>query len=1164
MHLYARGCIFKGVGVRDMRAKITYLLPVLLLAGFLSGVLQGGCGSFESVSTAGRAEGGGSSGSGVAISGTVEAPVTTSTSISIGASASKSVGKGSADSGEKIIVYKAVTDLPVSGGTVTAKTTGGTTLDTGEISSSGAITGITIDPAALDSTNQVLLECDVNGKKFASLVDLTGQSAGTTVSAGTVNTDTTLATQQVYYQGDPSCTPDNPSACAAKFLSGEVRPLALFKTFKNAFDVTSTAGSSDAAGAFEAMSKAFKAAMASGQKPSFSDINAALAGGDILNTWKAFDSSLASIDMSTAIGHVQNYIPAVAKTFQDLTTFTQYFNAGPTGWTAAAQYFGRQTGSELLNGFNKPEIFQGYLQQNATAFNAGNTAAFDGMKNVGPVMGQLAGKCAASDFTSAKYEALKALIDSKGSSFSSLTSTQVADMGEAFCNQMKAANSTTEIDALKNNPATFAGKIFDNPDAYTGSAGQTAFDNQFISFVQNPTAFSSGSGCSANADCPSGQVCTPGRYCIAECSSSCGFYAPCTSNNQCGTGYCSDGFCQFNSSFFTNPLAGVCKVTSESCSANTECCSGSCSSGRCVWQGNSGSGATGISLSAGDAQIVLNWTKLSGATGYKIYRSTTSPVTTSSTLVDTVGDVATYTDSGLTNSTTYYYRIVGILSGGDSGLSSEVSGTPSLSLVAPTGVAAQAGNAQMTLTWSKAAQATGYKIYRSTTSPVTTSSTLVETVGDVATYTNTGLTNGTTYYYAIASTASGTDSGLSSEVSGAPTAGIKLGQGNTSTRHSIIAKGDETVWAWGANDGGQIGDNSTTQRNSPVQVHGAGNVGFLTDVTAVAIGNYQTLALKSDGTLWAWGWNAYGEVGDNSTTQRNTPVQVHGPSDVGFLTGITAIAAGTSHSLALKSDGTVWAWGDNASGQLGDNNAPTDKLTPNQVHGPDDVGFLTGITAIAAGTSHSLALKSDGTVWAWGNNGQLNNVGQLGDNSTTQRNTPVQVHGPDNVGFLTGVSAITASSERSLALKSDGTVWGWGYNVYGELGDNSTTNRKTPVQVHGSGNVGFLTGITAIAAGSYHTLALKSDGTLWGWGRNAFGAVGDNSTTQRNTPVQVVGVGGSGNLTDVTAIAASDYNSMALKSDGTVWGWGRNNYGQLGQGTSEDGNHPTPLQISGF
>src|SRR3989338_208642 len=959
MHLYARGCIFKGVGVRDMRAKITYLLPVLLLAGFLSGVLQGGCGSFESVSTAGRAEGGGSSGSGVAISGTVEAPVTTSTSISIGASASKSVGKGSADSGEKIIVYKAVTDLPVSGGTVTAKTTGGTTLDTGEISSSGAITGITIDPAALDSTNQVLLECDVNGKKFASLVDLTGQSAGTTVSAGTVNTDTTLATQQVYYQGDPSCTPDNPSACAAKFLSGEVRPLALFKTFKNAFDVTSTAGSSDAAGAFEAMSKAFKAAMASGQKPSFSAINAALACGDILNTWKAFDSSLASIDMSTAIGHVQNYIPAVAKTFQDLTTFTQYFNAGPTGWTAAAQYFGRQTGSELLNGFNKPEIFQGYLQQNATAFNAGNTAAFDGMKNVGPVMGQLAGKCAASDFTSAKYEALKALIDSKGSSFSSLTSTQVADMGEAFCNQMKAANSTTEIDALKNNPATFAGKIFDNPDAYTGSAGQTAFDNQFISFVQNPTAFSSGSGCSANADCPSGQVCTPGRYCIAECSSSCGFYAPCTSNNQCGTGYCSVGFCQFNSSFFTNPLAGVCKVTSESCSANTECCSGSCSSGRCVWQGNSGSGATGISLSAGDAQIVLNWTKLSGATGYKIYRSTTSPVTTSSTLVDTVGDVATYT--------------------------------------------------------------------------------------------NTGLTNGTTYYYAIASTASGTDSGLSSEVSAAPTAGIKLGQGNTSTRHSIIAKGDETVWAWGANDGGQIGDNSTTQRNSPVQVHGAGNVGFLTDVTAVAIGNYQTLALKSDGTLWAWGWNAYGEVGDNSTTQRNTPVQVHGPSDVGFLTGITAIAAGTSHSLALK---------------------------------------------------------SDGTVWACGNNGQLNNVGQLGDNSTTQRNTPVQVHGPDNVGFLTGVSAITASSERSLALKSDGTVWGWGYNVYGELGDNSTT--------------------------------------------------------QRNTPVQVVGVGGSGNLTDVTAIAASDYNSMALKSDGTVWGWGRNNYGQLGQGTSEDGNHPTPLQISGF
>jgi Regulator of chromosome condensation (RCC1) repeat len=253
-------------------------------------------------------------------------------------------------------------------------------------------------------------------------------------------------------------------------------------------------------------------------------------------------------------------------------------------------------------------------------------------------------------------------------------------------------------------------------------------------------------------------------------------------------------------------------------------------------------------------------------------------------------------------------------------------------------------------------------------------------------------------------------------------------------------KSDGTVWAWGGNNYGQLGDNSTTQRNVPVQVSG------LSGVTAIAVGSaaFHSLALKSDGTVWAWGSNATGQIGNNSLTDSHVPVQV--------LSGVTAIAAGDSHSLAVKSGGTVWAWGYNGFGQLG-NNSTTDSHVPVQVVG------ASGITAIAGGYGHSLALKSDATVWAWGMNG----FGQLGNNSITESLVAVQVSG------LSGVTAIAGAHYHSLALKSGGTVWAWGYNSNGQLGDTTTTFRKVPVQVSG------LSSVTAIAGGDAHSLALVPD-----------------------------------------------------------------------------------------
>jgi alpha-tubulin suppressor-like RCC1 family protein len=242
--------------------------------------------------------------------------------------------------------------------------------------------------------------------------------------------------------------------------------------------------------------------------------------------------------------------------------------------------------------------------------------------------------------------------------------------------------------------------------------------------------------------------------------------------------------------------------------------------------------------------------------------------------------------------------------------------------------------------------------------------------------------------------------------------------------HSLALKNDGTVWTWGSNSLGQLGNGNYADSNVPVQVSN------IAGVVAIAGGDAHSLALKNDGSVWSWGDNLGGQLGNGtSILKSNVPVQVSS------LTGVIAIAAGAYHSLALKNDGTVWAWGDNGFGQLGNGTNIVKSNVPVQV------SSLTGVIAIAAGTYHSLALKNDGTVWAWG----YNNYGQLGNGSNIfYSNVPVQV------SSLTGVIAIAAmGSSHSLALKNDGTVWAWGANGYGQLGIGNYTDKNVPVQVTG-------------------------------------------------------------------------------------------------------------------
>jgi alpha-tubulin suppressor-like RCC1 family protein len=331
---------------------------------------------------------------------------------------------------------------------------------------------------------------------------------------------------------------------------------------------------------------------------------------------------------------------------------------------------------------------------------------------------------------------------------------------------------------------------------------------------------------------------------------------------------------------------------------------------------------------------------------------------------------------------------------------------------------------------------------------------------------------------------------------------------------------------WGNNGYGQLGDGTTTNRSTPVAVSGlsSGVTGI-----SVSIANSTTCAVLSTGAARCWGFNNYGQIGDGTTTNRSTPVAVSGLSS-----GVSAISAGNRFTCAVLSTGAAKCWGGNGSGQLGDGTI-TDRTTPVGVS-----GLSSGVSAIAAGGNHTCALLSTGAVKCWGQNSN----GVLGDGTTTWSNFPVNVS-----GLSSGVSAISAGGQHTCALLSTGGVKCWGTNSSGQIGDGTITNSSTPVNVSG-----LSSGVTAISTGFSSSCALLSTGAVKCWGGNGSGQLGDGTTTNSSTPVDV-----SGLSSGVSAISAGYGNTCALLGGGVVKCWGSNYLGQLGDGTTTQRLTPTAV-----
>lgn len=449
-------------------------------------------------------------------------------------------------------------------------------------------------------------------------------------------------------------------------------------------------------------------------------------------------------------------------------------------------------------------------------------------------------------------------------------------------------------------------------------------------------------------------------------------------------------------------------------------------------------------------------------------------------------------------------------------------------------------------------------------------------------------------------------------------------QTDISYLHASALKRDGTVWTWGYNLNGQLGDGSTYDRSIPTKIQ------KLANIVKISSSYAHNLALTGDGKVWSWGDNAHGELGDGTVIQSRTV-----PVRAAHLEGIVDIEAAELHSFAVKSNGSVWSWGSNTYGQLG-NGTTTAQITRSLVTGIDypidtqvpsapsnltstgktsmtvvlswgestdnhavkeyliyrgtnliqslvvdgkSMDDITGYTAtglspnstytfsvkardyagnisassneisatteaslpmaVSAGSNQTYALKTDGSVWSWGynSNGQLGN-GTLSASTSAKQTT-----------ILSSITAISAGGTFGLGLKSDGTVWGWGENSMGQLGNTALTSQQyTPKKIE---NFDF---VVAISGGNTHSIALKSDGTVWTWGSNIYGELGIGSNTNKYVPTQVP------SLTSVKAVSAGMFYSLALKTDGTVWAWGNNSYGQLGDGTTT--NRLVPVKIT--
>jgi alpha-tubulin suppressor-like RCC1 family protein len=338
--------------------------------------------------------------------------------------------------------------------------------------------------------------------------------------------------------------------------------------------------------------------------------------------------------------------------------------------------------------------------------------------------------------------------------------------------------------------------------------------------------------------------------------------------------------------------------------------------------------------------------------------------------------------------------------------------------------------------------------------------------------------------------------------------------------HTLAIRNDGTLWSWGSNNFYKLGYETPSGTNPIPSMVGSDN-----DWVKISAGEWHSAGIKTNGTLWIWGYNAYGQGGQGTNGTANAIIDA--PTQVGSNNNWQSVSVGTNYTLAIKNDGTLWGMGTNEHGELGIGSSTFSNL-------PIQIGTFSNWKQVSANNGYSVGIKTDGTLWQWGNN---------------VTNIPTQ--------FGTDIDWDKIADSGTFGIKTNGTLWAWGYNQFGQLGDGTTINRPNPVQI------GTDTNWLKISNHYNHTLATRTNNSLWVWGDNDYGQLGDATLIDKIIPLQI------GVETNWISISSGEYFSIGIKSDGTFFSWGRNYDGRLGNGTITDVNVPTqvsctPLSIENF
>jgi len=335
--------------------------------------------------------------------------------------------------------------------------------------------------------------------------------------------------------------------------------------------------------------------------------------------------------------------------------------------------------------------------------------------------------------------------------------------------------------------------------------------------------------------------------------------------------------------------------------------------------------------------------------------------------------------------------------------------------------------------------------------------------------------------------------------------------------HAMAIKTNGSLWGWGRNDYGQLGNGTTNRdlmyRPLPEKI--------MDDAVSVSVGGFHTMVIKTDGSLWAFGGNDYGQLGDGTTVDYHSPVKV--------MEGVVSVSAAHEYTMAVKTDGSLWAWGRNHYGQLGDGTTIDRYYT---------VKIMDDVVSVSTTDERTMVVKKNGSLWAWGNN----ESSQLGDGTLDNQYSPVKI--------MDNAVSVSVGGDFAMAILTDNSLWAWGANGCGELGIGSLTAQPTPVKI--------MNEVAAASAGGAHAMVIKTDGSLWVWGHNSCGQLGNGAGgdfTDSSVPIKI--------MEGVLNISASrGASSMAINKDGALYAWGENSYGILGNGKLEHSN--VPVVVSAF